>query len=50
MDLGHGKCRVLDIDALIKAKKAMGRPHDRQTVIQLKAIKERLTRGGVEFS
>jgi hypothetical protein len=37
---GH-QCRVLSIDALIRAKKATGRPHDLRTVVQLKAIKER---------
>ena len=36
-----GKWLVLDIPALIKAKEAMGRPHDKLTVIQLKAIQER---------
>jgi hypothetical protein len=36
-----GKWLVLDIPALIKAKEAMGRPHDNLTVIQLKAIQER---------
>jgi len=39
--LGGGKCRVLDINALIKAKEAMGRPRDKETVIQLRAIQER---------
>jgi hypothetical protein len=34
--------RVLDVDALIQAKEAMNRPHDRITVTQLRAIKERL--------
>jgi hypothetical protein len=32
--------RVLRFDALIKAKKAMNRPHDRQAVLQLEAIKK----------
>jgi Nucleotidyl transferase of unknown function (DUF2204) len=36
-----GTFRILDIDALIRAKEAMNRPHDRLTVAQLKAIKER---------
>ena len=39
-----GTFRILDIDALIRAKEAMNRPHDRLTVIQLKAIKERRRR------
>lgn len=33
------KMRTLDIDALIKAKKAMNRPRDRQMIEQLKKIK-----------
>jgi len=36
-----GLCRVLDIDALIQAKSATNRTHDRMTILQLKAIKER---------
>jgi hypothetical protein len=36
-----GICRVLDIDALIEAKSATNRTHDRLTILQLKAIKER---------
>jgi hypothetical protein len=34
------KIRVLSIDALIKTKKAMNRPRDRQAVMQLEAIKK----------
>jgi hypothetical protein len=41
---GFGKCRVLDLDALIKAKQAMDRPRDRQTLIQLRALKRRQRR------
>ena len=36
-----GRCYVLNIDALIQAKEAVGRPQDLITVSQLKAIKER---------
>jgi len=36
-----GTCLVLDIDALIEAKFATNRTHDRMTILQLKAIKER---------
>lgn len=36
-----GQCYVLNIDALIAAKKAVGRPHDLITVSQLEAIKEK---------
>jgi hypothetical protein len=38
--LPYGKCRILDIDALIRAKEAMNRNHDRVTVMLLKKIKE----------
>jgi len=34
------KLRVLTLDALIKTKKAMNRPRDRQAVLQLQAIKK----------
>jgi hypothetical protein len=36
-----GNCRVLGIDALIRAKEAMNRDHDRITVKHLKEIKKR---------
>ena len=36
-----GKCRVLEIDALIDAKSVSGRFHDWLAVLQLKAIKGR---------
>jgi hypothetical protein len=31
--------RVMRLDALIKAKKKMNRPHDKQAILQLEAIK-----------
>lgn len=34
------KLRVLSLDALIKAKKAMNRPRDKQAILQLEAIKK----------
>jgi hypothetical protein len=34
------KLRVLQLDALIKTKKAMNRPRDREAVLQLEAIKK----------
>jgi hypothetical protein len=40
VDLPVGKCRILDIDALIRAKEAMGRDHDKITVKHLKEIKK----------
>jgi hypothetical protein len=40
-DLGGGlRIRVLTIDSLIKARKAMNRPRDREAVLQLKAVKK----------
>jgi hypothetical protein len=42
VDLEGTSCRVLDLDTLIIAKKAMGSPKDRQAVIELEAIRERL--------
>jgi len=41
VELPFGRCRILDIDALIRAKEAMDRDHDRITVRQLKEIKGR---------
>jgi hypothetical protein len=43
VDLPYGKCRILDIDALIRAKEAMNRNHDKITVMLLKKIKEQQT-------
>jgi hypothetical protein len=41
LELPIGKCRVIDIDALIAAKEAINRDHDRITVKDLKEIKKR---------
>jgi hypothetical protein len=41
--LPFGNCRVLGLDALIKAKEAMGRPHDLKSVEELKAVRGRCT-------
>jgi hypothetical protein len=38
IELDIGTCRILTIQALIDAKKAMDRPRDRETVLQLTAI------------
>jgi hypothetical protein len=35
-----GPVRILDIDTLIQAKEAMGRPHDLITIQHLRAVKE----------
>ncbi len=42
--LSSGRCPVLGVDALIKAKKAMGRLQDKLAAIQLIAIRERKNR------
>jgi hypothetical protein len=39
--LARGYCRILDIDGMIDSKMAMNRPRDRESVIQLKAIKDK---------
>jgi len=38
IDVGGGTCRILSIDALIRAKKAVGGRRDLEAVIQLEAI------------
>ena len=42
VELPFGRCRLLDIDGLIRAKEAMNRDHDRITVSQLREIKKRM--------
>jgi hypothetical protein len=42
LDLGGASIRVLDLDTLILAKKAMNTPKDRQVALELSAIRERL--------
>lgn len=39
--LWGGECRVLTMEALIQSKQATDRPHDRQTVAQLRIIQAR---------
>ena len=46
LELAAGRCKVLGIDALIRAKEAMGAPKDMHTVLLLKAIKERWQQEG----
>jgi hypothetical protein len=41
LQLDMGDCRVLSLDALIRAKEAMNRPRDREAIIELRAIKAR---------
>ncbi len=42
VELGSMECRVLDLNALILAKKALNLPKDRQAIIELEAIRERI--------
>ncbi len=44
VDLGGCECRVLDLETLIRAKKALNLPKDRQAILELEAIRERLSR------
>ena len=43
IELPVGQCRVLDLEALIRAKEAMDRDHDRITVKHLKEIQKHKT-------
>jgi hypothetical protein len=44
LQLPCGNCRIISIDALIRAKEAMNRNHDRITVRYLKEIKKQQSR------
>lgn len=44
LEMGPHACRILTIDALLAAKRAMARDRDREAVIQLEAIRERRAR------
>ncbi len=44
INLDFGKCRVLGLEALIKAKRAMNRPRDREAIVQLEALRVRQRR------
>jgi hypothetical protein len=50
IDLDGHECRILKIEALIRAKQAMGRPKDIETVHQLEVIQQERTNhtGGSE--
>jgi hypothetical protein len=48
--LAAGLCRILGLDALIQSKEAMGRPRDRESALQLKAIRDRQERQGPSSS
>jgi hypothetical protein len=38
-----GLCRILSLDALIEAKSAMGRERDKEVVIQLRALRDKMS-------
>jgi hypothetical protein len=42
VNLPAGVCRILTLDALIRSKEAMKRPRDRESLLQLRAIRQRL--------
>jgi hypothetical protein len=44
LELPFGNCRILDLEALIRAKEAMNRDHDRIAVRQLREIQRRRQR------
>lgn len=46
IDLDGSEIRVLTLDALIEAKRAMDRPRDLHAVLELEAIRERLRQEG----
>lgn len=41
IDIEGCRCRVLDLDALIDAKKAMAREKDSQVILELEVLRER---------
>lgn len=41
LDIAGHSCRVLSLDALIEAKRALGRPKDIQAALELEAIRDR---------
>jgi len=45
IEIDGTECRLIDLDALIEAKKAMGRPRDLVAVQELVAIKEKFDKG-----
>jgi hypothetical protein len=49
LDLGeYGRCKVINLDGLIAAKTAAGRPKDKLTVIELETIRTRRKNAGVD--
>ncbi|HUU84377.1 MAG TPA: nucleotidyltransferase [Phycisphaerae bacterium] len=41
VNVGGMPCRVLNLDALIRARRALGRPKDLQAAVELEAIRQR---------
>lgn len=46
MDVGGFRCRVLDLDTLIEAKRVAARPKDRYALVHLEAIRDMLKKKG----
>ncbi len=42
LDLGPIRCRVMNIEALIKSKQALGRPRDLQAATELEALRQKM--------
>jgi hypothetical protein len=49
LELPFGKCRILGLEALIRAKEAMNRDHDRFTARQLREIQRRQQQAGEQY-
>ena len=49
LELPFGNCRILGLDALIRAKEAMNRDHDRFTARQLREIQRRQQQAGEQL-
>lgn len=45
VDMDGYELRLLELDALIAAKKAMNRPRDQEAILQLEALREREIEG-----
>ena len=45
VNLAGTDCRVLDLDTLIRAKRALNLPKDRHAIVELEAIRERIAGG-----
>jgi hypothetical protein len=43
VDLAGASCRVLDLETLLRAKRALNLPKDRHAIVELEAIRERIS-------